>query len=245
MDEFNHLIINFIDDNKWINKFDNYFAHHPELIITINHMDLIINKKIKSNSLNKILLKFINFGYIPSNEQIITILHKMQLHDDIDYFIRILLKTKKNKKIIFNNDMFNIISNNIKILNNYNYYMWRIIHEKKYIITNNDIFKQIHYNGNYDWVNTEYNLIKYKNKYVSYNDLINYITHKYKIYPNNETLLYACKTGNAILYNHAIKYNNIQSIECITRMYDLHDFSKTFIRHIIFDIIDTENCYHT
>jgi len=100
MDEFNHLIINFIDDNKWINKFDNYFAHHPELIITINHMDLIINKKIKSNSLNKILLKFINFGYIPSNEQIITILHKMQLHDDIDYFIRILLKTKKNKKII-------------------------------------------------------------------------------------------------------------------------------------------------
>jgi hypothetical protein len=238
MDNFNYLIINFIDNNKWINKFDSYFTRNPEFIITNNHLDYFINKKIKPQTLNKILLKFINFGYIPSNEQIITILQKIQLQNDIEYFIRILLKTMKNKKIIFNDNTFNIISNNIKILNNYNYYIWRIIHEKRYIITNNNIFKQIYYTDNYVMVQTEYKLIKYKYYDISYNDLINYITNKYKIYPNNDTLLYACRTGNAVLYNHAIKYNNILSIDCIIQMYDLHDFSKNFIKYIIFDIID-------
>ena len=74
----------------------------------------------------------------------------------------------------------------------------------------------------------------------SYNDLINYISNKYKIYPNNDTLLYACQTGNAILYNHSINHGNNPLIECITNMYNLTYFSEKFVKYIIFDIIDNK-----
>ena len=237
MDQFDYLITHFIDDNKWINKFDSFFAHHSEFVINNTHLENIINK-IKPHTLNKLMLKFINFGFVPSNDLIIKILNKLKLNKDILYFVRILLRSKKNKKIIFDSDTFYTISQKLKTMYNYNYYIWRIIHEKRYLITQN-IFEQIFYTDDYN-IDMQSNLIKYKHYNVSYNDLINYILNKYKIYPNNDTLLHACRTGNAILYNHSIKYNNSPSIDCFTQMYDLKDFSEKFVKYIIFDIIDNK-----
>ena len=52
MDQFDYLITYFIDDNKWINKFNSYFAHHQEFIITNKHFEYFINKKMKYNFIN-------------------------------------------------------------------------------------------------------------------------------------------------------------------------------------------------
>jgi hypothetical protein len=187
-----------------------------------------------------LILKFINFGYIPSNYLINKILNKYNLNGSILTFVNILLKSKKNRKIIFDSDTFDAISQKLKTSTMYYYYIWRIIHENRYIITNNpNIFKQILYTDDYN-IDTSYNLIKYKHYNVSYNDLINYISNKYKIYPNNDTLLYACQTGNAILYNHSINHGNNPLIECITNMYNLTYFSEKFVKYIIFDIIDNK-----
>ena len=240
MNTFDLIITCVNNDIGKINIVDSFLAKNQQFVITHLHMEYVIDTINNNYLLNKLIHKFINFGYVPSNHIIVKILNC--INENIRDFVIILLKTNKNKKIIFNDDTFNLISQKLKTYTNYYYYIWRIIHENRYII-NNNIFKQIHYICDYDYDNDNdiaINLIRYKHYNVSYNDLINYISNKYKIYPNNGTLLHACYTGNALLYNHSIKHGIFPSTDCITEMYNLTDFSEKSIKYIIYDIIDNK-----